>query len=236
MKTNKSNDPALLSVVVALVVMLSSLPTANASSVNPHWYAIQRLTATNTGIYSSITNDQEDLSHVSGTFINKEMWLGFNTAGTRWIEAGTTRGPVSNSDGYVDDWHGHFIAYETASGDYHERNVETEYKTGTHNFQISRDTVNGSTNWTIYFDYNRVATIPAITDTSGISHDVGIESSDSDNSFTSGTYSSAMQYRNTSGSWVTWSSSSATRTDLTNGTGWTTTYSSSNNRLTYTHN
>jgi hypothetical protein len=235
--TSIKNKVALLSaIIMAFAVMLSGLPIASASPVNPHWYALQRVSATNTGIYSSITNDQEDLSHVSGTFINKEMWLIFNTASTRWIEAGTTRGPVNNSDGYVDDWHGHFIAYQTAPGDYHERNVETEYKTGTHNFQISRDTSNGVTNWTIYFDFNRVATIPAITDTSGIYHDVGIESNDSDNSFTNGTYSSAMQYRNTSGSWVTWSSTSATRTDLTNGTGWSTTYSSSNNRLTYNHN
>ncbi|AIQ13831.1 hypothetical protein [Paenibacillus durus] len=235
MSLKKNRVFVFLAVIMVFVIMYSGLPIANASPVNPHWYAAHRLSATNTGIYSSITNDQEDLSHVSGTFINKEMWLVFNTNATRWIEAGTTRGPVNNSDGYVDDWHGHFIAYQTASGDYHERNVETEYKTGTHNFQISRDTLNGSTNWTIYFDYTQVATIPSITDTSGIYHDVGIESSDSDNSFTSGTYSSAIQYRNTSGSWVTWSSSTATRMDITNGTGWSATYSSSNNRLTYTH-
>lgn len=170
--TLKKRKPIATLLVVLAALTLLAVPAANASPVNPHWYAAQRLSVTTTGIYSSITNDQEDLDHVSGSFINKEMWIGFSN--TRWIEAGTTRGPVNNSDGYVDDWHGHFIAYQTATGDYHERNVETEYKTGTHNFQISRDTINGSTNWTIYFDYNRVATIPAITNTSGVSHDVGI--------------------------------------------------------------
>lgn len=231
----RTKNKISMAMVLALLFIVATLPfTANAASVNPHWYAVQRLTATNTGVYTSITNDQEDLSHVSNSFINKETWVGFSNGG--WIEAGTTLGPVDNSDGYVADWHGHFFAYRDGNGIYHERNVGSEYPTGTHNFQISRDTDGGTTNWTVYVDFTRVGTVPSITSTTAIDQDVGIESSDSSNSFTSGTYASAMQYRNTSGTWTNWSSSSASKVNLdSNGARWVSSYSSSNNRITFTH-
>lgn len=227
----KKSLPIVMAIMFALI--LSTIPIAKASPVYPHWYALSSIDATSTGVYTSITNDQDDLSHVSGEFINKEMWLGFSNLG--WIEVGTTLGPVDNSDGYVSDWHGHFFAYYDTTS-YHERNVGSQYPTGSHNFQISRDTSNGVTQWTVYVDFTRVGTVPAITETTGIDQDVGIESTDSSNSFTSGTYASAMQYRNTSGTWVTWNSASSTPTTYSNGSGgWAASYSSSNNRITYTH-
>lgn len=211
--------------------------TANAASINPHAYVQAYIQPSGglSGVYMSITNDQEDLSHVGGSsFINKEMWMAFSNS--QWIEAGTTRGPIDSSSGYISDWHGHFMAWnDDSTNDYHERNFQNEYPTGTHNFQISRD----SGTWTVYMDFTQVATVPHFDSfTTAIAHQVGIESNDNSNSFVSGTYASALEYRNTSGSWVLWNNTSIY--DGTNQAGkdmgWSLAYSSTNNRLTFNDN
>jgi hypothetical protein len=213
---------------------MMSVPSTKASSINPHAYVSAYVDTTVTGVYTSITNDQEDLLHVNNTFITKEMWMPFNSTGTKWIEVGTTRGPINSSSGYISDWHGHFMAWADGS-EYHERNFQTEYPTGTHNFQISRD----SGTWTVYMDYTKVATVPHFDAyTTAVQQMVGIESNDNSNSFKSGTYASAMQFRNTSGTWGKWNQVSGTT--IRNGTndagtamGWSLSYSGTYNKLSF---
>lgn len=139
----------LLLLCAAFVIFQQS--TANAYPESVHLQ--QEVTSSITGAYFSITNDQEDLVNNSSLFITKEMWLAFSS--TDWIEVGTVRGVIDNPDiGFI-DWNGHFMAWNYDST-YRERNFQTEYPTGTHNFEITN--VNGT--WTVYMDYTQVASIP----------------------------------------------------------------------------
>lgn len=212
------------------LIAITNVPIANAYPVYPHEYVQKEVDKPMTGAYTSITKDQDDLSNVYGQFINKEMWMAFSN--NQWIETGTTRGPINASDYTINDWHGHFMAWGN-NGNYGERDFQAQYPTGSHSFQISKD----SGNWTVYIDYTRIATVPIFNNYATASYQiVGIESSDTSNAFVSGTYASAMQFRNTSGSWVTWDAPGFPVYDTSsNNLGWYSNYSSSSNRIYYYH-
>lgn len=221
---------ARLIVILTICIVFNFIGSANAYPLKLHLQ--QEVSAAMTGAYFSITNDQEDLVNNSSLYITKEMWVAFGSE--EWIEVGTVRGVIENPDlGYI-DWNGHFMAWNLGAT-YRERNFQNEYPTGIHNFEVTN--VNGT--WTVYMDYTQVATVPQFDGYSNaVKQIVGIETGDTSNSFVDGTYAAALQYRNTSGTWKLWNSSGVTPSDSSNPDtqsilGWTSTYNSSINRLTF---
>lgn len=121
--------------------------------------------------------------------------------GQEWIEAGTFYGALyrSFSDKTIDYWNGLFVATNGCAGatltqcsscttTFREGEAGPQVNTGIHNF-IIRKLTDGSGNYQVYIDYNPTTMIAgsSFTVPDPISADVGIESSDTTNSFTSGT-------------------------------------------------
>ncbi|MDF5718728.1 MAG: hypothetical protein PUP93_33895 [Rhizonema sp. NSF051] len=190
----------------AIAALLNPM-TASATSLSPHFYALGR-TYSNVpihGTYFVSQNTGEDLSNnnpTSGQIITKETWLNFSYGnGNEWIETGTLYGNIyrSFSDKTLDTaWRGSFVATNGCAGasgstcssyttTFREGEVGANL-TGTHNFIIRKKT-DGSGDYQVYIDYNPTTVIngSSFTVSDPISADMGIESSDTGNSWTSGT-------------------------------------------------
>lgn len=146
------------------------------------------------GYFSSpyVQNTLSAYSH-SGYYVTKETWLMMNDTKTRWMEIGTMDGDTN----YGSSWSGHFTGVSDYNG-YTEYHVGSQYPTGSHNFEIQYV---GSNTWKAYVDYSLVHTY---TSSDSYAHSIynGIESNnDSWNTFNSGIYNSAWQYKDSGGSW-----------------------------------
>ncbi|MDF5730039.1 MAG: hypothetical protein PUP92_19000 [Rhizonema sp. PD38] len=176
-----------------------------ATILSPHAYALYRTYANIplNGLSFTSQNTGEDLQNPNGAsrFITKEGWLGFsNSNGGEWIETGTVKGALFKSftDYTIDDWDGLFVAMNGCGGvtatqcsnhiTYREGEVGSQVATGKHNF-IIRKMTDGSGNYQVYIDYSPLIVVNGSTFTVSdpINADVGIESNDTTNSFTSGT-------------------------------------------------
>ncbi|OPX42759.1 hypothetical protein CLHUN_34110 [Ruminiclostridium hungatei] len=220
--------------VFCLVVLVFniSLSFVNASYISPHAYAKQHnQSQNNCGGFFSTPNGQSNLfsnwsSSHNNSWITNEMWTPFN-GGNEWIETGDVCGAINGAY-----WSGHFVAVQkynssTKQYEYSEYTVGSSYPTGTHNFEVQYV---GNNKWESYVDYNKTMSF-SFNYTSSFDHCVGIESNDSDNYFTSGSYDSALQWKDSNNAWHNWTS--ATNGD-SNSYNWVSSYSSSTNRITFT--
>lgn len=177
----------------------------------------------NIGGYFESSYGQEDLRDNSPNdnsgFINKEMWVDFNSNQTEWIEVGDTKGPTSKNlqlinptDSQKSYWSGHFLAYNirnssTGKFEYHEVAYGNQYPIGVQSYSISYI---GSNSWVIYTNFNRILTLQPISYTSANDIQMGIETNDlSDTSFLDNTFASNIQWKDTNGAWRLWNNSTA---------------------------
>ena len=194
----------------ALVFAFGSV--ASATDLYPHQYAGQRYVAgtliLDGGYFSSVNADDiftSDLTQATNTDlrINKEMWFLFNSAGTEWIETGSKVGYFPDGVTYCstpcDFWE---IGRPDGSIAWAQLN---DSMTGQHSFEIAFE--NSSTGyWDIFVDGLLARSISSFTTFAQGDHvDIGIENSDTDNSFTSGTYADAVQARYENSQTPTWS-------------------------------
>ena len=205
-----------------LGIIASSSTAARADFILPHQYVEQDFDTTLDGGYYEAVAGQEDLTNPNQlaydsvnnqySFINKEMWLNVSKstdhtcnfgANHCWLEAGDTAGGLQTSTG-VTAWAGHYFAIARNDGTYYEEPIGTSGVTGTHTFEIAYGT-NGI--WEIYIDgalSRQISSMSYFGSGDGYSLHAGIESDNTNNTYKSGTYEDALQYRYNSGSGVTW--------------------------------
>lgn len=149
------------------------------------------------------------------------MWVPF-ASGSQWIEIGDVDGSVNGNY-----WAGHYMAVKSSTG-YTEYTIGSSYSFSGHSFEVQLTTPN---TWVGYVDYNKVMTF-TMPFTSSFSTRCWIETNVSNGAFTSGIQEASLQYKDASEVWHNWTS--AVKTD-TNSLGFTSAYTSSTNRITFTH-
>ncbi|MDF5715664.1 MAG: hypothetical protein PUP93_17715 [Rhizonema sp. NSF051] len=190
---------------LAIDIALQSL--AGGATLNPHSYWLY--SSSNSlpihGVYFVSQNTGEDLQNpnpTSSQIITKETWLNFSTAnGGEWIELGTIYGNLYSSfysTNVTAGFRGGFIGFNGCAGlsasqcssysAFTDGTATNNNLTGVHSF-IARKKTDGSGNYQTYIDGNAVAMIEGyhFTVANPIYADLGIESSDSTNTFTNGT-------------------------------------------------
>lgn len=253
---------ARFSQILALgcAVSIGYIAPGNAAEVYPHAYLIQRFSGFNNGGYIRLVNGQQDLCNTtvaancsvasaSIPSINKEMWVIFEgqTNVFEWLEAGQKRGlqlaslteRADNQAPNQVSWKGHFIGrtlFESTAGEIVSRSTpySTQNPTGSATYQIKF--TGSGTEWKIYVNGVQAYTVSSTGFTQANYIDVGIESKDDQNTFTSGTYSDNWQYLSS----ATWKNLSTVpsaiqklRLNLYN-SAWDVNYSTTNNRVTFT--
>ncbi|MBN3905449.1 MULTISPECIES: hypothetical protein [unclassified Nostoc] len=247
------------SIIACVAALGALLPcSVDAAELNPHAYALQRFSGYNHGGYARLVNGQEDLNPstscstaVQRPSINKEMWviLRDDNVATEWIEAGQKKGlqlkdlSVNGNDTNPQQiyWGGHFIGraiFESTTGQVTFR--ATPYSnicpTGSATYQIKQTGIDGE--WIVYINGNQALTISNTGYSEALYIDLGLESKDNLNTFTSGTYADLWQRLSLSNTWTNVSNSPTAVTDRDANiyNGMNSTYSSSLNRVTLTHN
>lgn len=240
---------------VFLVTTLLTLGTnspVGATLLTQHGYAAQQNSNANQGGYFSSDHvEQLSSSQVDGncSFITKEEWINFPQAGgyNQWIEAGTMdggwiaqlSGNTTHTCAQYSYWKGFFAAYQ-----YYDATSSTWilnwYKVGssnpqnTHNFEIQRTT---GTDWKVYVDFSQVLDIPSnLNYTQANNHIVGIETTDTLNTFTTPSTGSALEYLDLNGVWQFWTAGATGNWDQ-NTLGWKSsmTFGQNSNTITITH-
>ena len=196
---------------IALSSTLPFNPPASATEINPHAYLIERLTKVNNGGYVRLVNGQQDLncncsSSSSRPSINKEMWVIFEGQPNvfEWLEAGQKRGlqlasfneDASNPNASQVHWEGHFLGktlFESSAGQIVSRSTpySAQNPTGSATYQIKYS--GSGTSWVIYVNGYQAYTVSTGFQQANYI-DVGVESKDTLNTFTNGTYSDQWQY------------------------------------------
>lgn len=247
------------SIIAYIATLGALLPChANASEIYPHAYAIQRFTGYNLGGYARLVNGQEDLNPsnqcstaVQQSSINKEMWviLRDDSVATEWIEAGQKKGlqlkdlSVNGNDTNPQQiyWGGHFIGraiFESTTGEvtYRATPYSNICPTGSATYQIKQTGISGQ--WIVYINGNQALTINNAGYDTAQYIDLGLESKDNFNTFRSGTYADLWQRLSLSNTWTNISTTPAAVADrdLNVYNGMNSTYNSSLNRITLTHN
>ena len=196
----------ILGVIASVEAMLFFAEPVMATALAPHAYALYE-TNTNIpldGVSFTSQNTGEDLQNPNraSEIITKETWLNFSSSSKReWIETGTLNGGLyrSFSNHTIDKWDGIFVATNGCGGvsasqcnafttTFREGEIGSQVVTGKHNF-IIRKMTDGSGNYQVYIDYNPTTVISgsSFTVSDPINAEVGIESSNTTNSFTNGT-------------------------------------------------
>lgn len=197
----------------------------SAAPINPHAYALQRSFGPYYGAYFANSLGQEDLTQNDRSayepFINKEVWFIFDSAATQWIEVGDTAGIIAGLNRV-----GHFYAENyvdsTGTTQYFEALIDPNapVPTGDHTFTIA---AGSGRVWNVYVDgVSKAAISDFPTMINADYEDNGIEASDDQTTFRSGTLSYGLQYQDSLANWYYWGS--ATQND-TNTFGWTSTFS-----------
>lgn len=144
-------------------------------------------------------------------FIDKEMWLSLDDpqgSGTCnggrnscWIEAGDTAGVIKQNTG-DQMWQGHYFAIARDDGSYYEEPIGTSGETGSHTFEIA---YGANAVWEIYVDGTLMRQITSMSQFRwGFALQSGIESNNDQNSFTSGTSQTSLEWRDQTATWYYW--------------------------------
>ncbi|MDF5714986.1 MAG: hypothetical protein PUP93_14155 [Rhizonema sp. NSF051] len=180
---------------------------AKAGDLDPHSYWLGRTQNLPThGTYFVSQNTGEDISSYNGyDFMTKEQWLNFSGSNTlEWIESGTINGWVYTGFGSgvkQQAYKGGFVGYNACYGvSASQCNSFVQFKdaplgnsgnlTGKHSY-IIRKARNGSGFWDCYMDAQLLISINGnqFTTQEPSNVDLGIESADTKNFYTSGTIS-----------------------------------------------
>lgn len=216
-------------IIVSLVAWGTTIP-GHANIISPHANAIQIYDSINLGGYFYNLGGQVDLhggfnQNPNNGFITDEIWCAFDDS--NWIELGDMDGAKYVGGQY---WAGHFCALRTPSG-YVEYTIGDEYPASGCSFEILKTDsqtytcyVNGTSQYSLSAPYSQFCMLSQ-----------GIETNNNNSSFTNGLSSNTLMYMDTSGSWYNWGSLNTFNGD-SNSFGWTSSYNSKNNSITFNHN
>lgn len=228
---------------------------AVSAPLNPHAYGVQRFSGINLGGNIRMVAGQSHLENTCNTStqnasINKVMWVAFdlNPSTAEWIEAGSKRGlqlqdlTVSSSDPNPAEicWRGHYIGRAIFEWDqgmivYRATPYSTIDPVGNATYQIKQSGIDYQ--WKVYVNGYQALTIDNTGYNDAIAIEVGIESKDNTNLFTSGTYADLWQYLKPSNvSWANVVSAAISDQDRYIYRAINSTYDATNNRVTITHN
>lgn len=218
-------------ITVALVTGFHGI-SANASLISPHAYAVYHNANKNHGGYFYNSSGQKDLfgayaANGNNGFITDEMWCVFPNH-NYWIEVGDMDGVLNGNY-----WAGHYAAKNDASG-YTEYSIGSEFSGCGNSFRINLTDPN---TWVVYV--NGIAQLTFTEPYSEFDYtDIGIETNNTDSSFTNGISSTTLQmYSIYNDCWPNWTNNGVTNRD-NNTLGWHSTYSASsiriNNKITFT--
>ncbi|GAB1544247.1 hypothetical protein NUACC21_69230 [Scytonema sp. NUACC21] len=182
--------------LVALPLVVINSQTSLAYRIEPHAYAEHSVFAPDIQGVKAVSNNKVDLiaptGNSYGSFITKEIWIRIENTGVgEFIENGALAGQWGNWDGSgFYPFTGHFYGYRYCDGTGNS-NCTTYYGNpyvnnpppGYNAYEIRKI---GST-WYVITDGNIISSTPFSNYQNGKRGDVGIESSDTDFSFVSGT-------------------------------------------------
>lgn len=192
--------------LIGVAIQTSSNAKAKPLPSNGHYYAMQRLHRSDItgGAFATdyaanyFTSNWNTYSNIN-SFIDNEMWITFPNGS--WLETGYTVGKMQER--YVSFWEGSFVAYSYSDiGVYYEFPIGNSRPVGPTNYLILNT---GNNQFTTYL--NGVAQYTMNTQYNTASRmDVGLETSDTGNTFQSGIYNRKLQYQSKAGGWSYWSS------------------------------
>lgn len=219
----------IIALSMSVMLLIQFAPYAKAAPLPEgfHQYATQSTNKTNYGgSFFLPAGETQLLSNYSPSnqesFITHEMWLLFGTNNEQWVEIGAVKG--CTNDIYTS---GYFAAVCNGplDTDYTEYSLQ---KSGSGVvLKLQHD---GNKVWGAYIGS---AMIRQLWSNYGVAQtvNVGVETSDTGNIFTSGMTGTQLQYKSTSNIWTNFTSfNNYDRNQL----GWTSSYNSGTNTITYT--